>query len=412
MGVTPELQTRRRNLVWGVTWLAYASYYLGRKNFSTAKHALESAKLLDLQALGFIDSGYLAAYALGQFLSGALGDRIGARRLVGYGLIASATLCLAFGSVSSAVALMALFTLNGVAQASGWPGVTRAMTEWTTPSNRGTVMGLWSTCYQVGPLLAGPLAGLLIGAYGWRSAFRLPALLMLLVAALVLWLVRPGPSDAQAAPLTHAESAAERRAAQRAVLKSRVLWSYGASYFFIKFMRYALQLWLPYYLHRQLGYADAKSSYVAAAFEAGGLVGVIGIGALSDRRTLGRVSLSAGSLLALALALFACAKLVGDSIWLNAALLALIGALLFAPDSILCGAAAQDVGGREAAAMATGFVNGIGSIGALLVGLALPPLVERYGWSGLFPFLVAMALLAALCLAPVLRSSAPARLAT
>ncbi|MES1186379.1 MAG: MFS transporter [Myxococcales bacterium] len=410
--MTPESESRRRNLVWGVTWLAYASYYLGRKGFSVAKHALESAKVLDLQALGFIDSGYLAAYALGQFSSGALGDRIGARRLVGYGLLASAALCLAFGSVSSAALLMMLFTLNGVAQASGWPGVTRAMTEWTTPSNRGTVMGLWSTCYQVGPLLAGPLAGMLIGRYGWRGAFRVPALLMMLVAALVFWLVKPGPTDPSAAALTSEESAHERRAAQRTVLKSRVLWSYGASYFFIKFMRYALQLWLPYYLHQQLGYADAKSSYVAAAFEAGGLLGVVGVGALSDKRSLGRVPLSAGSLVALALALSVCAKLVGESTWLNAGLLALIGALLFAPDSILCGAAAQDVGGRNAASMATGFVNGVGSLGALLVGLALPPLVRHYGWGGLFPFLVGMALLAAACLLPVLRASARARWAT
>jgi OPA family sugar phosphate sensor protein UhpC-like MFS transporter len=316
---------------------------------------------------------------------------------------------MAFGQASSALLLMALFTLNGLAQATGWPGVTRAMTEWTTPTNRGTVMGLWSTCYQVGPLVAGPLAGMLIGLYGWRSAFRIPAVLMVLVASLVLLLVKPGPSEARATPLTSRESAAEHRLAQRAVVKSRALWSYGASYFFIKFMRYALQLWLPYYLHKQLGYADAKASYVAAAFEAGGLLGVIVIGSLSDRPGLGRVPLSAASLLALALALFACAKLVGDSTWLNAALLALIGALLFAPDSILCGAAAQDVGGRQAAAMATGFVNGVGSLGALLVGLTLPSLVKQLGWGALFPGLVGMSVLAALCLLPALRANVLAR---
>ena len=165
-------ETRRRNIVWGATWLAYASYYLGRKTFSSAKHALEAAKLLDVTQLGYIDSGYLGAYALGQFVNGVLGDRIGARRLVGFGLMASAGLCALFGASSSALLLMLLFTLNGVAQATGWPGVTRAMTEWTTPQNRGTVMGFWSTCYTIGPMLAGPLAGTLITRFGWRSAFQ------------------------------------------------------------------------------------------------------------------------------------------------------------------------------------------------------------------------------------------------
>jgi len=404
--------SRRRNLVWGATWLAYASYYLGRKSFSAAKRALEADGLLDLRQLGYIDSGYLAAYSVGQFANGALGDRIGARRLVGFGLLASAGLCLAFGLSSGALLLMGLFTLNGLAQATGWPGVTRAMTEWTTPENRGKVMGWWSTCYQAGPLVAGPLAGALIHAGGWRAAFQLPMALMIGVALLVLLLVKPGPTPAGEAQRSVDEVAAERRLAQRAVLKNRVLWSYGASYFFIKFMRYALQLWLPYYLQKQLAYPVDRANYVASAFEAGGLVGVIAIGTLSDRPKLGRVPLSAVALLGLGLSLFACAKLMGDSVALNIALLASIGALLFAPDSILCGAAAQDAGGRDAASMATGFVNGIGSLGAFVVGLAVPRMVELYGWNVLFPCLVGMALLSALCLVPALRAGEGARVAT
>lgn len=391
--------------------MAYASYYLGRKGFSAAKRAIEADHILDLRQLGYVDSGYLAAYSLGQFLNGMLGDRIGARRLVGFGLIASAALCLAFGFSSAALLLMVLFTLNGIAQATGWPGVTRAMAEWTTPENRGKVMGWWSTCYQVGPLLAGPLAGLLIHAGGWRAAFRAPILIMVGVALLVLLVVKPGPALAGEVTLDREEIAAERRRAQREVIKNRVLWSYGASYFFIKFMRYALQLWLPYYLQKQLAYPVDTANYVASAFEAGGLVGVIAIGTLSDRPKLGRVPLSAISLIGLALALFACAKLVGNNTSLNVVLLAVIGALLFAPDSILCGAAAQDAGGRHATSMATGFVNGIGSVGAFVVGLAVPRMVESYGWQVLFPCLVGMALLSALCLVPALRAGEGARVA-
>jgi sugar phosphate permease len=397
---------RRRNLVWGATWLAYATYYLGRKGFSAAKHALKSGGLLDTQALGAIDTAYLAAYSFGQFASGVLGDRVGARRLVSFGLLASAGLCAAFGSVSVALWFALLFTLNGVAQATGWPGTTRAMAEWTTPDNRGTVMGWWSTCYQVGPFLAGPFLGLLIARFGWRSAFYVPALIMTLVALLVLWLVKSGPRPPEAHPQTPEEQRAERRAAQRAVLRSSVLWWYGASYFFIKFTRYALVLWLPFYLSEQLGYGVAKANTVAAAFEGGGLLGVIAMGALSDRSKLGRIPLSAAALVALSLSLLAYTRWVGQSTWSNVLLLALIGAFLFAPDSILCGAAAQDAGGRNAASMTTGFVNGVGSIGALVEGLTVPLLAKHYGWGALFPCLVGMALLGALCLLPVLRERA------
>jgi sugar phosphate permease len=118
------------------------------------------------------------------------------------------------------------------------------------------------------------------------------------------------------------------------------------------------------------------------------------------------VGLSALGLLGLALSLFACARWVGANTWLNVALLAAIGAFLFAPDSILCGAAAQDAGGPRAAAMATGFVNGVGSIGAFVEGLTVPLLAKSLGWQALFPCLLAMALLGALCLVPALRANA------
>jgi OPA family sugar phosphate sensor protein UhpC-like MFS transporter len=396
-------ERRQRNLVWGTTWLAYATYYLGRKGFSASKHSLKSEGVLDTAALGAIDTAYLAAYSLGQFASGVLGDRIGARRLIGYGLLLSAALCALFGSLSTALLLGLVFTLNGLVQATGWPGTTRAMAEWTTPENRGTVMGLWSTCYQVGPFLAGPFAGVLIYRFGWRSAFFVPAALMAIVALLVLWLVVPGPRPVQAIATTTAEDAAARRLAQRAVVTNPTLWSYGASYFFIKFTRYALALWLPFYLSEQLAYDVAKANAVASAFEGGGMFGVIAMGAISDRSRIGRVALSAISLLCLALALWAGAELVGPSTALNVLLLAVIGAFLFAPDSILCGAAAQDAGGRNAAAMATGFVNGVGSLGAFIEGLSVPLLAKRFGWQALFPCLVAMAALGAICLVPALR---------
>jgi sugar phosphate permease len=56
--------------------------------------------------------------------------------------------------------------------------------------------------------------------------------------------------------------------------------------------------------------------------------------------------------------------------------------------------------------MTTGFVNGVGSIGALVEGLTVPLLAKHYGWGALFPCLVGMALLGALCLLPVLRERA------
>jgi sugar phosphate permease len=400
-------QTRRdRYAAWGLTWVAYASYYFGRKGFSVVKSTLRRSLGVSEYALGAIDTLYLAAYAVGQFGSGYLGDRVGSRKLIGYGLLASAAACAAFGATNLTLLFGVLFFVNGLAQSTGWPGTTGAMAEWTTQRNRGTVMAFWCTCYQVGSIVATDFAAYLLKNHGWRAAFFGPAAWMLVVACLIFAFLKRGQSvdpGAKSSVADAAAGAAFRQAAQRAAYRNPVLWAYGASYFFIKYVRYALLFWLPYYLSSTLGYAPDRAAYVSNSFEAGGIVGVIAIGAFSDRvRTLSRAAVSISSLLCLALALIACVGF-GQYLALTVATLALVGALLYGPDALLSGAAAQDIGGVAAAATATGLVNGVGSLGGILEGLTLPAVSAHFGWKAMFPLLASLALCAALALIPAVR---------
>jgi OPA family sugar phosphate sensor protein UhpC-like MFS transporter len=405
MPTADEGATGARRAALVTSWVAYATYYLGRKAFSAIKKPLERELGLAPSALGAIDTAFLAAYALGQFASGILGDRIGARRLVGWGMLVSALACAGFGLSRAASVLAAWFVLNGLAQSTGWPGTTRVVAEWTTPENRGTVMGVWSTCYQVGGLVATPLAGWLAVRFGWRAALFGPALALALVGAVVLATLREPALDAETA-----RTAPSVARAQRGVLASRTLWLFGASYFFVKLVRYALLFWLPYYLATAEGYTTEKAAGVSIAFDAGGILGVVLIGRAADRsRRLSRQALSALWILLLVPVLWAYARVGSGSVWLDVLVLALLGALLFGPDSLLAGAAAQDAAGPAAAATATGFVNGLGSLGALVQGLVVPPIAAAYGWRALFPCLALFALGAAVALVPTLRATKPPR---
>jgi OPA family sugar phosphate sensor protein UhpC-like MFS transporter len=312
-----------------------------------------------------------------------------------------------------------LFFVNGLFQATGWPGTTRAMAEWTTPKNRGTVMAFWSTCYQVGGVAANWLAGSLLVRFGWRASFFGPALVLALMAGVVLLWLAPAPGNQPRASATDSLSAAatlelerraEVRAAQRVVMKDPELWAYGASYFFIKFIRYALLFWLPYYLGLRQGYAGDVAAMVASAFEVGGVVGVIVIGTLSDRlRRFSRAGISALALFALTAALFCYTPLSAMGLVPNVLGLAAIGACLFGPDSLLSGAAAQDAGGPHAAAFAAGMVNGLGSVGGMVAGFAVPQISGAFGWEALFPTLVGLAACSGLALLPVIFRGGPAR---
>jgi sugar phosphate permease len=406
-----------RALAFGLTWTAYATYYLGRKGVGVVKTRVTDE--LGSSALVGVETALLASYALGQYVSGFVGDRVGARRLVSLGLLASALTCFAFGASSAGGAFVAAYAVNGLAQATGWPGNVKAMAEWTTPADRGRVMGLWSTCYQAGGVLATVVCARAAAEWGWRAAFWLPACVMVFVALLVGAFLRPGPrsTDLSPSPLPEARDRrsrepldAEARAARAAVLRSPLVYSYGAAYFCIKLVRYSLLFWLPFYLERALGHDKTTAAYLSTGFEVGGLAGAIGLGWLSDRLArVPRATVSAAALVGLAGALWLFGSVAGASPSLCFASLALVGALLFGPDSLLSGAAAQDAGGPHGAALAAGLVNGIGSLGAILQEGVTRGVSSRWGWEALFRVFVGLALAAALCLAPAARQAGRSR---
>jgi sugar phosphate permease len=396
---TPQLLPalhRRRWIAWSVTWLSYATYYFGRKNLSVTKATIGES--LGEHALYGVETTYLAAYALGQYGSGLLGDRVGARRVVGCGMLAAGLASFVFGLSSTGALFILIALANGLAQSTGWSGNGKAMQEWTTVESRGRVMGVWATCYQVGGIAATAFATALLARYGWRSAYLVPGVVIALVGLLVLAVLRPGPITSA----TRSHSERDRSA----VLRSPILWSYGASYFFIKLIRYALLFWLPFYLQRELHYTKGAAGYLSTSFEIGGIAGVIAMGWLSDRLPhVSRSVVSAVSLVCLACALFIYIRVAGTSHTANFTAMAMVGFLLFGPDALLSGAAAQDLGGPNAAALAIGMINGCGSVGAVLQEVTTRTVSGMWGWNAVFYVLLASALLGAAALAPTFRGA-------
>jgi len=86
--------------------------------------------------------------------------------------------------------------------------------------------------------------------------------------------------------------------------------------------------------------------------------------------------------------------------WLNIAGLSLIGFMTFGPDALMTGAGAMDIGSQKAAGMASGIINGIGSIGAALSPFLVATVSESsWGWDGLFPIFTIFSVIAALLMA-------------
>ena len=394
-----EKYWRRR--VFAVTWLTYAGFYLCRKNFAVAMPLLTEEfgyTKLDFATIIFVFSLF---YAGGQFVNALLSDRFGARLVVGIGMLVSAASNIAMGFAGSLMAFTLLAPLNGLGQSAGWSGLVKTMASWFRPRERGIVMGWWGTSFVLGGSFATIFATLcvtsetLLPDAGWRRGFFFPALAVAAVAALYIVLVRNRPADVGLDALEVETSGSQVTGTPTSVLRSTLaepaLWAISAMYFFLKSTRYAFLFWLPLYMTEALDYPLAEAGYTSALYELVGFSGAIFAGYVSDKLA-GSRRFPVGSLMLLALALvlflhpiFSSHGPIGFAVWIS-----LVGIFTYGPDSLMSGAAAQDVGGGTATA--AGIVNGVGSVGQLLSPLIVAYVADQYGWDYVFSVFVVFAL--------------------
>ncbi len=430
---------RWRWQIFGITWFIYAGFYLTRNSFAVAKVALEGDPEIafDRDQLGLVDSAFLTTYMLGQFLFGPLGDRFGPRRILLFGLTLSIVAAVASGFATMLMAFIAMAVLQGVAQSTGWSNTTKTMSSWFSLAERGRVIGWWCTHYAVGAAVALPFAGWMMDYYGhspppgepgapiipfWPAAFWAPAAVLTIVLVLAWLLLRSRPEDVGLPPIEqyHGEPVSLIEGEERVyispegswkligeVLSSPSIWMLAIAYFSIKLARYAFIFWGPKYVAESLGSNAYESTITAAALPIGGLLGVIGIGYVSDELFQARRAPA----IIISLLITAGIMLIGlapiHSVWIMGAFFFLIGVFVLGPDSMLSATAAMDFGTKRGASTATGFVNGIGSLGGILGGYLPGVMTTETDWSALFGLILIGLIVSAIVLVPLWRTKPP-----
>ena len=373
---------RWRVQIFLITWVAYAAFYFTRKAFSVAKLGIgeDPTFMLEKATMANLDALYLTAYAVGQFLWGNFSDRFGPRVVVLSGLVISALAALVMGTYATIPIFVTCTLIQGLAQSTGWSGLCKNIGSFFTTAERGRVLGYWCTCYAFGGLVATPFAGWWAYSvyHDWRMAFISSAAVVMIVAVLFFLLQRNKPEDV-ALPPVEIEPVSDANGPRESILvgirralKNRTVLVLGVAYFLLKPARYAILLWGPVIIYERMpAIGKVASAIVPTAFEVAGLIGPILIGYASDKLFGARrmpacvISLA---LLTVCLALFVPAMQSG-SLYMVVGLLFMMGMTLYGPDSMISGTAAIDFGSKDGAASAAGFVNGCGSVGAILGGL-------------------------------------------
>jgi OPA family sugar phosphate sensor protein UhpC-like MFS transporter len=305
--------------------------------------------------------------------------------------MASIVIAALTGASNTVLLFLSLYALQGFAQSTGWSACSKNLSAFFSQRERGRVIGWWCTSYAAGGFLGNTLAGYMAERYGWPYAFWAPAGILLFIWLLILVFQRNRPEDVglpsieqyhaePEAVVAEDETPAEEREGSwhviQAVLQNRMVLLLGLVYFLVKMPRYLFFNWAPVYIDAQLGTGTFKSSLLGGLYDIATPFAVLFGGYVSDKIFRSkRMPLSILGLIGSAILMLSFSGLPATALGLGLGLFG-IGFLLNIPDSLVSGTAAIDFGTKKGASTAAGFINGMGSVGAIIGG-TLPGWIQK-----------------------------------
>jgi MFS transporter, OPA family, glycerol-3-phosphate transporter len=389
-----------KSLLLFALFFCYGSFYLCRANLDAAGPLLIKYEGLTKTSFGELSTIATFTYAVGKFVMGASGDVLGGRRMLAVAIGGSVVCTFAFGMQHAFVLLVAFAAANKFFQSGGWSGLVHVVSRRFEPARHGAIMGVLSTSYELGNVVALTLSGL-VAHWGWRTLFVVNPLLFAAVGGGALLVLRGG--EKQRERVAKAAGEEEPKLPLSVILPQ--LASHGAFWValamsaLLTFLRISFLTWTPTYLSelsRAVGHEDISADIVKSAiFPASGVVAALSVGAISDRLGRGRRAPIMAASLAVVVVLLIVLGHAGIKDATTAAfLIGGVGLFLLGPYSLLAGAVALDIAGKRGTATATGIIDGAGYLAGALSGYVLGAVADHAGWSAVFDLVTAAALLA------------------
>lgn len=348
-------------------------------------------------AAGLVISLFAAMRMVSAFGVGRVVDRIGARLVLGTGLVVVSVSSALAGLATSYLQLLLLRGVGGVGSAMFSVAAASVLANRIPSAVRGRAMSVWSGSFLLGGVL-GPVIGGPLTAISLRAPFFFYAG-TLGVAAVVAF-----------AALSRV-AAGEKRAKDDGVPRDGVRQALRLPEFRVALVSSLSQGWsvsarstlVPLFVTEALLLSDAWSGYALAIAAAVNAACLFPLGRLSDQRGRLTVTLIGGAAGALGMAALAGPPLL----WLMIAAMTVLG-LAGAAQAVGPGAIMGDVAqGRRGSVIATYQVTG--DVGTMIGPLIAGALADGFGFSaGFAATAVLCAIAAAVALPYVRREQAPA----
>lgn len=280
--------------------------YMDRIALSVASKAITTEFGFSPIQMGYLFSAFLWTYVLCLIPLGLLGERIGAKRMVGGGIAiwSAATAATAatagFGSIFGARLVM------GASEATTFPACGRVIRDWFPERERGMATTLFNGGGSAGPAVGAVAAAALVSSFGWRVAFVvLGAIGFLWLAVWQAWYGEP-EKVAWLAVAEKNKIVAERNgdsemianenglpSSLRYLLSQKSVWGLVITQACLVYTAYLFLTWLPTYLQSTRQLTTMNTGYLTAIPYLATIILSVMIAWVSDR-TLSSAAIQAG----------------------------------------------------------------------------------------------------------------------
>ena len=275
----------RQTIALALLFAAGVVNFFDRSSLSIANTTVRAEMHLNATQMGWLLSAFSLAYGFAQLPLIGLLDRMGARVVLGFGLVVWSAAQLLTGFVRGLPAFLGLRVLLGVGEAPFYPAGVRSVREWFTPRARARATACMSSSQTIGLAIAPPVLTWVMLRAGWRGMFAALGVAGLLVAVVWIALYRERAETEFAAPAVDGPAAAPAVAgAWSALLRQRTAWGMMLGWGGINYTVWLYLAWLPGYLQEQRHLSLSKSGWVAAVPFLGGALGMWASGIFSDWR--------------------------------------------------------------------------------------------------------------------------------
>ena len=380
-----------------ITWklipflcFCYLASYLDRINIGFAKLQMLQDLHFSETAFGLGAGLFFVGYILFEVPSNLALEKVGAkvwiaRIMITWGLLSACTML-----VTTPTQFYFVRFLLGAAEAGFLPGVLYYLTTWFPTYRRGRIIALFMIGMPLSSVIGGPLSGWIMGAFdnagglrGWQWLFIVEAVPSVLLGILTFWVLPDNHHKAKwlndeekallegELRLDDAEGKNSKHSFRDGFFNLKV-WMLGGIDFSILLSAYAMAFWMPTFI-RNAGVADNFHIGVLTALpSAAALIGMLMIGASSDRRRERRWHIIVPFLIGAAA--MAATTFFSHNVFATVLLFAIASAAIIGAVPVFFSLPATFLKGRAAAtgfALACSLANIAGLVSNSLMGIAI-----------------------------------------